>query len=281
MKLTACLTINNRTPEVCGKVADSLLLPGNLPDELVVVLDRCTPEVKDGAHAAYDQLDCPVRWITIPGEPGWRSPVKAWNLAFLAATGDVLYCFSSETVQEAGNLIRVRQQMQDEHYGYFDGWAGDGPRPEFGSHCEVSVYHGSVSCSCGPYGQEVNWNGSAPGNLFCDAAHPRPLGFIWAAPRSAVSAIGGYDEEFAKGFWYDDNDFFYRLWKQGLDFVFDDSISGTHLHHARQTLETEEGRWGIAKNQQTMLAKYGCVNPLETEMIREERKPGRTIWRHP
>lgn len=266
MKLTACLTIANRTPEVCQQVADSLMLPGNTPDELVVVLDRPTPEVRDGARAAYDRLDCPVRWITVPGEPGWRSPVKAWNLAFLAATGDVLYCFSSETVQAKGNLQRARIEMIPAIVP-----------PEVMPLC----LHGSVSCSCGPEGTEVNWNGSAPGNLFCDAAHPRPLGFIWAAPRAAVSAIGGYDEAFADGYWYDDNSFFFELWKQGLDFVFDDSISGTHLHHERQTLETEEGRYGIARNQKYMLEKYGTVDPMRVRAWREERKPGRTTWRHP
>jgi len=279
MKVSACLTINNRSYEVCKAVADSLMLPGNTPDEMVIVLDRCTPEVRDGAHAAYDRLDCPVRWITIPGEPGWRSPVKAWNLAFLAATGDVLYCFSSETVQAGGNLERVRRFMQEEHDEYFDGWAGDDPPKDkipIGHSNEVSVYHGSVSCSCGPEGQEVNWGGSAPGNLFCDAAHPRPLGFIWAAPAWAVKQINGYDEGFASGFWYDDDDFFYRLWKTGLDFVFTDDIRGTHLHHERGELSQE----GIARNKAHMLTKYPMGFDAQTPRL-EEKKPGRTTWRHP
>jgi hypothetical protein len=278
MKLTACLTIANRTPEVCMQVADSLMLPWNTPDELVVVLDRPTTEVRDGARAAYDRLDCPVRWITIPGDPGWRSPVKAWNLAFLAATGDVLYCFSSETVQAEGNLAGAKRIL----YGDWTGtpWPSTPENPSGLPSIKPICLHGSVSCSCGPEGTEVNWQGSAPGNLFCDAAHPRPLGFIWAAPKAAVSAIGGYDEEFAKGYWYDDNDFFFRLWRQGLDFVFDDSISGTHLHHSRQTLEIEEGRYGIARNQRYMLEKYRSADPLRAMPMREERKPGRTIWRH-
>jgi hypothetical protein len=275
MKLTACLTIHNRTPEVCQQVAGSLLLPGNLPDELVIVLDRCSPEVKDGAHAAYDRIDCPIRWVTIPGDSGWRSPVKAWNLAFLAATGEVIYAFSSETVQAEGNLGRAKELMTDE---WVHPEPGDmGRKSERVSHI---CLHGSVSCSCGPEGKEVNWNGQAPGNLFCDAAHPRPLGFIWAAPRVDVSAIGGYDEAFADGFWYDDDDFFYRLWRQGLDFVFDDSISGTHLHHERPDLETPEGYSGRARNRHHMLTKHGTVNIWGTTLMRTESQPGRTIWRH-
>jgi hypothetical protein len=280
LKLSACLTIANRSPEVCQQVADSLMLPGNTPDELVIVLDRCTPEVKDGARAAYDRLSCPVRWIAIPGEPGWRSPVKAWNLAFLAATGDVLYCFSSETVQAEGNLDRAKRLISPrfERLGITEDGipefqAIDGP--------DSLVLHGSVSCSCGPAGQEVNWNGQAPGNLFCDAAHPRPLGFIWAAPRTAVNAIAGYDEEFSKGFWYDDNDFFYRLWRLGLDFAFDDNVRGTHLHHDRPTLETMPGQHGIARNQEYMFKKHGTLDPMGREQVLQTITPGRTTWRHP
>lgn len=274
MKLSAILTINNRSPEVCQQVADSLMAPGNLPDELIIVLDRCTPDVRDGAHTAYDRLSCPIRWITIPGEPGWRSPVKAWNLGFLAATGDILYCFSSETVQAEGNLARAKTLLAGTPETAYD------PDAEEEFHYEGGAahicLHGSVSCSCGPTGTEVNWNDSAPGNLFCDAAHPRPLGFIWSAPAWAVKQINGYDEEFSKGFWYDDNDFFFRLWNTGLDFLFTDSISGTHLHHERHSLSQQ----GIATNQTYMLSKHGTLNPLQNSLITEIKQPGKTTWRH-
>lgn len=270
MKLSCILTIANRTPEVCKQVADSLLLPGNTPDELIVVLDRPTPEVRDGAHAAYDRMPCRVSWITIPGEPAWRSPVKAWNLGFLAATGTAVYCFSSETVQKEGNLNRARRELAGETYDTHPIMEG----------IKKLCLHGSVSCSCGPEGTEVNWAGSAPGNLFCDAKHPRPLGFIWAAPTWAVKQIGGYDEKFAEGLWHDDDDLFLRLWRTGLDYIFDDSISGTHLHHERPVLSTPDGQAKIALNQAYMLSKHGTPVPWAHEPRTVETRPGRTIWRH-
>ena len=196
--------------------------------------------------------------------------MTAWNLGFAATTGDVLYCFSSETMQAEGNLAQAKMAFVGETFDTHPVMQGT----------KNLCLHGSVSCSCGSEGTEVNWNGSAPGNLFCDAAHPRPLGFIWAAPAWAVKQIQGYDEAFAAGFWYDDNDFFFRLWQTGLDFVFDDAISGVHLHHHRPTLDTEAGRIGIARNQVHMFNKYGTVDPMGTILLREERVPGRTAWRH-
>ena len=108
----------------------------------------------------------------------------------------------------------------------------------------------------------------------------RPLGFIWAAPAWAVKQINGYDEGFADGFWYDDDDFFFRLWQTGLDFVFTDDISGSHIHHERKTLDTKEGYAGIQRNRDHMLTKHQVLDLWHTVARTEERRPGRTTWRH-
>jgi glycosyltransferase involved in cell wall biosynthesis len=68
MKLSAILTINNRTPEVCMQVADSLLLPGNMPDELIVVLHRPTTEAAYSIRTRiFDAIAAAVPVITTDG----------------------------------------------------------------------------------------------------------------------------------------------------------------------------------------------------------------------
>jgi hypothetical protein len=259
MKISLVFTIHNRTPAVSKQVADSFRLPGNRPDEVVVVLDRAVESVREGARAAWDGFPAPVRFITIPGEPVWKSPVKAWNFGFAAATGDVLYCCSSEVVQEAWNVENARRLL-----------------------ATPAVLHGKAECSCGPSGQEVSWGDSAtPGNLLCDARHPRPLGFIWAAPAVAVHAIGGFDEEFDKGLWYDDDDFFLRLWQQGLDFLFTDEVAGTHLHHERPGLVGDAAAAAIVRNQRYYLSKHGALAPWQHVPHTQEFTPTATWWRHP
>ena len=252
------LTIHDRSPEVSKQVAESFGLPGNHPDEIVVVLDRPTPEAREGAEVYRDAAGT-VAFVEIAGAPGWLCPARAWNMGFKAATSDFIYCISSETTQAEGNLARAQEIV------------GNGG----------VVLHGKAECSCGPQAPpEVNWGGTAPGNLFGDAAHPRPLGFIWAGPLEPVRKIGGFDEEFMKGYWYDDNDFFLRLWNTGLDFVFDDSVAGVHLHHERPGLQTPEGQAGIQRNAAHMLAKHGVLHPWTNLPRISGYVPGRTAWRH-
>jgi hypothetical protein len=263
MNISLILTIHDRTPDVSRAVADSFRLPGNAPDEVIVVLDRPTPEAASGASQAWagwtGVLEKPVlTFVALDGPPGWRSPVTAWNAGFEAATGDAVYCISSETVQQAWNVDAARRMLAD----------------------EATVIHGKAECSCGPSGTEVNWGGTAPGNLLCDVAHPRPLGFIWAGPLDHIKRIGGYDPAFAQGLWYDDADFFWRLWQTGLPFTFTDAISGVHLHHDRPGLVSAEGQAGIARNQAVMLAKWGRLDMFSGLARINHWQGSDLVWRH-
>jgi len=255
MKVSACITINKRSIADLAVVFESMRKQEH--DEFIIVLDRPEPGINDYARS-YWKDDSRTRFIDIIGEPGWKSPVTAWNKGFEAVTGDVVYCFSSETIQAPGNVARAKALLVGMD----------------------RAIQGKAVCSCGPEGQEVNWGGSAPGNLLCDAAHPRPLGFIWAAPMDRVRSIGGYDPFFAGGLWYDDADFFLRLWKTGLNFLFADSIHGIHLHHDRPGLATPEGQAGIQRNAALMQQKHGTVHPWNSLPRITTYGNGWTEWKH-
>ena len=265
MTVSIVLTVNNRSPEVSRQVAESLALPGNEADEVIVVLDRPTKDAKEGAQSVYTPhgtLDpCSpyfhshsVTFVGIDGPPGWKCPAKAWNAGFKAATSDLLYCISSEVVQEAGNVKKAVELAKDHNTAVF------------------GACHNST-----PTKLVV---GAEPG-LLASSKMPRPLGFIVCMPRKAVMDIGGFDEEFMKGFWYDDDDLFIRLWHAGLSFLFDDSIHGTHLDHGRPGLETKEGAAGIARNGAYMAKKHGTLYPWHELPKILYRREGQTKWEHP
>lgn len=258
MNLSMILTVNNRPPEISRRVAESLKLPGNQPDELIVVLDRPTLEARGGAVAAYTDLPFSVRFVEVSGEQGWKGPAKAWNAGFAAADGDFFYCISSEVVQDAGNVEKARNICKD------------GNSVIFGS-CHNSIPENLVV-------------GAEPGELV-SARMPRPLGFIACMPSWAVKKIGGFDEEFmgtpeAPNYWYDDDSFFLEMWQTGVNFIFDDSIHGIHLHHERPVLNTPEGQAGIKRNREYMLKKHGTVHPWPDLIRIEERREGRLVWKH-
>ncbi len=234
MKTSLILTINNRTPEVSQQVADSFKLPGNKVDEVVVVLDRPTDEAREGALSKYTELAKDCKFPQIVGPQGWMGPAAAWNLGFKVATGDLLYCISSEVVQEEGNVETA------------EGLAADGNTAVFGA-CHNSKPENLVV-------------GADPG-LLVSSKMARPLGFIVCMPADKVKNVDGFDEAYMDGFWFDDDDFFLRMWNSGVDFLFEDKIHGTHLHHERPDLNTLEGQAKIATNRALMIQKHGRAHP--------------------
>lgn len=253
MKVSLVLTINNRTPEVSQKVADSFRLPGNALDETIVVLDRPTLEAREGAENAWADMPWPTRFVEIEGLQGWICPAHAWNKAYAAATGDLLYQISSEVVQDAGNVDKMRALCADMN----------------------SVVFGA----CHNSEAEALVTGAEPG-LLASSKMPRPLGFIVGYPRQKMLDIGGNDPEFMNGLWYEDDDLFIRMWRTGVEFVFDDSIHGVHLHHERPGLSTPVGQEKIARNAAYMVKKYGTLQPWGNTLRLTEQRPGRTVWRH-
>lgn len=247
------LTINNRTPEVSKAVADSFRLPGNELDEAVIVLDRPTQEARSGATEAWSDMPWPVKYVEIEGPQGWICPAKAWNAAYEAATSDLLYQISSEVVQDAGNVEKMRHLCAD------------------GNTCAFGACHNSEAI------QMVT--GAEPG-LLASSKLPRPLGFIVCYPRDKMLSIGGNDLEFMKGLWYEDDDLFARLWQVGVDFCFDDAVHGVHLHHERPGLGTPEGQAKTQINAAYLQKKWGTLQPFSQMLRMEERKDGRTWWRH-
>ena len=256
MKISAAMTINERPLPVLDAVFGSLKEQAH--DQLVIVFDRSPDEIR--LHVRdYFRDDDRLTFVDISGPPGWKSPVPAWNAAFSAVIHELIYCFSGETIQAPGNVQRAKDALESD---------------------PNTAIFGKALCSCGPNGNEVDWGGTAPGNLLADAAHARPLGFIWAGPTANVRRIGGMDPGFADGYWFDDDDFFYRLWRTGLDFVFDDSISGVHLHHERPVLSTPAGRAGIQRNAAYITAKHGTTRPFDIATRMASTRPGITRWSH-
>ena len=252
MTTSVILTIYNRPFFVSDVVSQSLLLPGNQFDECVVVLDTPIPSSEEGARAAYSRVSENTKFLKIEGKPRWKCPSKSWNLGLGAATGDILYCIASDTIQYPGNIDRTRKLLSE--------------NPN-------SVIFGRVFDSTGP--------------PYCSSTLCKPYGFIMAIPKWAIEKTGGYDEAFMGGISYEDHDFSWRLWSAGLDFVFDDGISGMHIAHDRDYIADFNGLALKRRNAQLSICKFGAKSADES-VVWWEREPmerlkssGTTIWRHP
>lgn len=70
--------------------------------------------------------------------------------------------------------------------------------------------------------------------------------FLAMFNKKDIEAINGWDEEFMRGYAYEDNDFGARWNRAGLPFVIRDDIQGLHQYHPR----SETLRGGLTINQQ-------------------------------
>lgn len=262
MKLSVCLTINNRMPETCRAVSDSLLLPGNRPEEVIVVLDRPEPDIRKGAIDAYSRLNdhgILTRFVNLEGKSGWRCPSMAWNAAFGAATGDAIYCLSSETIQSSGSMDEVRHLLIT----------------------RMRIIFPKVVCSCRPQGHAIEADGTPTGNTLSSADFPRPVGYIWATHRSLVLSVGGYDQAFNNGIGHEDTDMFLRFWDLGMEFEFTDAASGLHICHDQPQFKGEERGLQMAKrNLSVFMYRYGTLDPWAKRNRKITSAPGITLWEH-
>ena len=246
MTLSVLLPVHDKPEAVIKAVADAIDLQG--ADQTVVVLDRTPPGniglMFDGRHAV----------IRLDGPPGWRSPCISFNAGLAKVTGDITVITHSDIVHAPGNLARVREWMEARPAAYF-----------------AKVLESDPAACTGP--------GHA-GPVLCASDNARALTFCLAVPTAALRAIGGWDEAFQDGVCFEDDDLTARLWKHGLDFVFDDAFHATHISHTRKYFTD----FRIAPNMAHMLRKHGTLTLYAREAgkgrLIVDRQPGRTEWRH-
>lgn len=96
--------------------------------------------------------------------------------------------------------------------------------------------------------------------------------FLALFNKADIEAINGWDEDFMKGYAYEDNDFGERWVRAGLPFEIREDIQGTHQYHPRsETIPS-----GAQVNYQTYQKNshdgvIQCVNGLKRGIIEDNR----------
>lgn len=234
--ISLALTLHDRPESTIKRVG--MALAENRVDQLILVLDRPTQEVRDSYHWFIDHTGYDFVKVELPGEGGWRCSAAAWNAAFSEVASELLVCISSDVVMEPGCTTRLAAHLA----------------------AYPAVIYGKVLDENPEVGDQL-----AKGltrKVLCSSREPRPLGFIMGLPMWAVRATGGYDEGLMEGIWYEDGDWTQRLWAEGLPFVFDDAVRGVHISHPRPFLDEQDGVRKQHINMHYMIRKWGSLNPF-------------------
>jgi hypothetical protein len=222
---------------------------------MIVVLDRYQ------GSAMIEVAPEDVDFVRLEGRPGWRSPCIAANAGLAKVAADVTVYNPSDVVQATGNLKVVR-----DHFLVH-------PR---------SVLFGRVIES----NPEMCKGAGHAGPVLQGSDNTRPMTFLTAYPTEALRAAGGWDEAFQLGVCYEDDDLAARLWKHGLDFVFDDRFSGIHQSHERvfDGKNATQGYWTdyrVGLNRTLMVNKHGRESAIGVVMHSKPqviKLPGRVEW---
>jgi predicted glycosyltransferase involved in capsule biosynthesis len=84
--------------------------------------------------------------------------------------------------------------------------------------------------------------------------------FLAMFNKADIEAINGWDEEFMRGYGYEDNDFGARWVRAGLPFMINEEIQGVHQYHPRS--ETIPGGLNVALNLYNANNSNGIIKPL-------------------
>lgn len=92
--------------------------------------------------------------------------------------------------------------------------------------------------------------------------------FLAMFNKKDIELINGWDEDFMKGYAYEDDDFGERFNRAGLKYVFDEEIRATHQYHPRS--ETISGGAGTNKSKLDDNNNKGVIRP-QNGLIKESQ----------
>lgn len=93
--------------------------------------------------------------------------------------------------------------------------------------------------------------------------------FLAVYPKESILNINGWDEDYMGGYWYDDDEFGWRMKQSGVSFEVRSDIEGEHQYHDRgHYTESAEAKAGMALNYTRFKVTRGrtkarCRNGIE------------------
>lgn len=198
------MTYNNR-PEQLKNTLQALRHSFQSGDQIVIVDDASGPNLS--ARTALNGFDLPVVLVEItPEQKNWINPGVPYNIGFSKATADAVVIMNTECIPINGAVERLRTQVNDRNYVVMPCYAST--QAEFNHLCTVRnqsdvmfAYHKVVY----PFKQD-QW--------YHHPAHcPTWYHFTTCLTLKNLRTLGGFNEAFATGYCFEDNEFLWRVRK--------------------------------------------------------------------
>ena len=194
MKLSIVMTYHNR-PKQFDNTLRSIYSQED-PDMELIVVDDASDEGL-GARQILDDWDVPVTLIEVSKEEKhWVNPSVPYNMGFAEVTGDVVVIQNAETLHVGPVLRQFRQRVQPNNYLVCSCYSST--KEEFEGICRGG--------SIGPLQNDCWYH--HPIHL------PKWYHFCSAMAVDNLRRLGGFNEVFAAGYCFEDNEFLLRIRKK-------------------------------------------------------------------
>lgn len=188
-------------------------------DQLVIVDDGSCPE--KGARTALSGMDLPVELAEIrPERKWWINPSVPYNIGFQMAKREAVVIMNSECIPVKGAIKHLRSHVRKNNYVVMPCYSTT--ESEFRSLCQIrSSGSNDFTRAVLPFKQNQWYH------------HPKhsPVWyhFMSCLTLENLRALGGFNEEFARGFCFEDNEFLWRI-RKSLKVEGEDESSGLAIH---------------------------------------------------
>lgn len=186
--------------------------------EIVIVDDYSSPDHStDNLKKEFPSLNLKIiKMNNISSKKTYVGPSVPYNIGFRASTGDKIIIQNPECCHMGDIVSYTEQNLNDSLYLSFHCWAS-GKR-------EVETLHKTGNLNV--EGSDGRWYNHK-------SLRPNSYHFTTAITRKNLIELNGFDERYAQGFNYDDDELIERIKKKGLEIKFVEDPWTIHQYHGK------------------------------------------------
>tara|TARA_R110000824_G_scaffold13155_8_gene57213 strand:+ start:918 stop:2477 length:1560 start_codon:yes stop_codon:yes gene_type:complete len=189
-----------------------------------------------------------------PEDKNYVNPCVPYNMGFAKANGELVLIQNPECYH-VGDLISVAlENTTDDNYVAFAAYALSKEDTETLGRGEINLlnYKKEIFPKASNGGQEEGWYNHS-------VINPRPLHFASCITKKNLDELGGFDEAYAQGIGYDDDELLMRIKDKGLKVEILDSPLVLHQNHYDHDAFESKFRLNptlFQKNRELYLSEY-------------------------
>lgn len=209
----------------------------------VIIADDCSDEI----HRLEDILpEFPfVKLIRLESKDRWyTNPCVPFNKAIKAATGDIIVIQNPECLHAGDILSDLVGRLKNNDYLTYAVYSADYERTEYIGELPFDsehIFH-MIRSQLQPM-SNVTYQGEGTACWYNHSVYrPDSYHFFAAMMKKDMEDLGGFDERYANGVGFDDDEFLFRIRLKGMNVVIQDTPYAVHQwHYSENKLFTKHG----------------------------------------